>query len=82
MSDITVKNFTCGYGEKTVFQDFDIAFKENTINVVLGGSGVGKTTLLNAIAGIKDYSGEIGGVEGSVIYIFQKDRLIPSISVY
>ena len=82
MSDITVKNFTCGYGEKTVFQDFDIAFKENTINVVLGGSGVGKTTLLNAIAGIKDYSGEIDGVEGGVSYIFQKDRLIPSISVY
>ena len=82
MSDITVKNFTCGYGEKTVFQDFDIAFKENTINVVLGGSGVGKTTLLNAIAGIKDYSGEIDGVDGGVSYIFQKDRLIPSISVY
>ena len=82
MSDITVKNFTCGYGEKTVFQDFDIAFKENKINVVLGGSGVRKTTLLNAIAGIKDYSGEIYGVEGGVSYIFQKDRLIPSISVY
>ena len=33
MSDITVKNFTCGYGEKTVFQDFDIAFKENTLTI-------------------------------------------------
>lgn len=52
------------------------------INVILGGSGVGKTTLLNAIAGIKSYEGQIEGCEGGVSYIFQKDRLIPSISVY
>lgn len=82
MSDICIKNFTCGYGDKSIFQDFDITFGENKINVVLGGSGVGKTTLLNAIAGIKDYAGDIDGVDGGVSYIFQKDRLIPSISVY
>lgn len=82
MSDICIQNFTCGYGEKTVFQDFDIRFDEDKINVVLGGSGVGKTTILNAIAGIKDFSGDIDGVDGGVSYIFQKDRLIPSISVY
>lgn len=52
------------------------------INVILGGSGVGKTTLLNAIAGIKSYEGQIEDCEGGVSYIFQKDRLIPSISVY
>ena len=50
--------------------------------MILGGSGVGKTTLLNAIAGIKSYEGQIEGCEGGVSYIFQKDRLIPSISVY
>lgn len=82
MSDICIKNFTCGYGDKSIFQDFDIRFEEDKINVVLGGSGVGKTTLLNAIAGIKDYAGDIDGADGGVSYIFQKDRLIPSISVY
>lgn len=82
MSDICVKNFTCSYEQKTIFDNFDVTFDQGKINVILGGSGVGKTTLLNAIAGIKSYEGQIEGCEGGVSYIFQKDRLIPSISVY
>ena len=82
MSDIRVKNFTCSYEQKTIFDNFDVTFEQGKINVILGGSGVGKTTLLNAIANIKSYEGQIEGCEGGVSYIFQKDRLIPSISVY
>lgn len=82
MSDICVKNLTCSYEQKTIFDNFDVTFEQGKINVILGGSGVGKTTLLNAIAGIKSYEGQIEGCEGGVSYIFQKDRLIPSISVY
>lgn len=82
MSDIRVKSFTCSYEQKTIFDNFDVTFEQGKINVILGGSGVGKTTLLNAIAGIKSYEGQIEGCEGGVSYIFQKDRLIPSISVY
>lgn len=82
MRDICVKNLTCSYEQKTIFDNFDITFEQGKINVILGGSGVGKTTLLNAIAGIKSYEGQIEGCEGGVSYIFQKDRLIPSISVY
>lgn len=82
MSDIRVKNFTCSYEQKTIFDNFDVTFEQGKINVILGGSGVGKTTLLNAIAGIKSYEGQIEGCEDGVSYIFQKDRLIPSISVY
>lgn len=82
MSDIRVKNFTCSYEQKTIFDNFDVTFEQGKINVILGGSGVGKTTLLNAIAGIKSYEGQIEGCEGGVSYIFQKNRLIPSISVY
>ncbi len=82
MRDICVKNLTCSYEQKTIFDNFDVIFEQGKINVILGGSGVGKTTLLNAIAGIKSYEGQIEGCEGGVSYIFQKDRLIPSISVY
>lgn len=82
MRDICVKNLTCSYEQKTIFDNFDVTFEQGKINVILGGSGVGKTTLLNAIAGIKSYEGQIEGCEGGVSYIFQKDRLIPSISVY
>lgn len=82
MRNICVKNLTCSYEQKTIFDNFDVTFEQGKINVILGGSGVGKTTLLNAIAGIKSYEGQIEGCEGGVSYIFQKDRLIPSISVY
>lgn len=82
MRDICVKNLTCSYEQKTIFDNFDVTFEQGKINVILGGSGVGKTTLLNAIAGIKSYEGQIEGCEGGVSYIFQKDRLITSISVY
>ena len=82
MRDICVKNLTCSYEQKTIFENFSVTFEQGKINVILGGSGVGKTTLLNAIAGIKTYEGQIEGCEGGVSYIFQKDRLIPSISVY
>lgn len=82
MRDICVKNLTCSYEQKAIFENFSVTFEQGKINVILGGSGVGKTTLLNAIAGIKTYEGQIEGCEGGVSYIFQKDRLIPSISVY
>ena len=82
MKDIIIKNFSCSYEQKTIFQNFDVTFEQGKINVVLGGSGIGKTTLLNAMASLKSYDGSIEGCEGGVRYIFQKDRLIPSISVY
>ena len=82
MKDVIIKIFTCGYEQKTVFENFGVTFGQGKINVVLGGSGVGKTTLLNALAGLKTYEGSIEGCEDGVSYIFQKDRLIPSISVY
>lgn len=82
MSLVEVKNLSVSYGEKEVLKDFSVSFAENRISVILGGSGVGKTTLLNAVAKLLPYSGEIAGTEDGVSYIFQKDRLIPTISVY
>lgn len=82
MKDIIIKNFSCSYEQKKIFHNFDVTFEQGKINVVLGGSGIGKTTLLNAMASLKSYDGSIEGCEGGVSYIFQKDRLIPSISVY
>ena len=82
MSDLTVKNLGVRYDDKVIFDGFDISLEEGKISVILGGSGVGKTTLLNAIAGLKDHTGDVDlGGEG-ISYIFQKDRLIPTISVY
>lgn len=82
MSGIDIKNLTVAYGEKKVFDGFNAHFAANKTSVILGGSGVGKTTLLNAVAGLIKYNGSIDGAEGGTSYIFQKDRLLPMISVY
>jgi len=82
MSGIIIKNLKVRYDEKVIFDNFDLELAENKISVILGGSGVGKTTLLNAIAGLKAYEGSIEREDGGISYIFQKDRLIPTISVF
>ena len=82
MSNLIIKNLNLSYEDKVIFDSFNIEFEEKKVNVILGPSGIGKTTLLNSISGILPYSGEITGNEGGVSYIFQKDRLIPSISIY
>ncbi len=82
MPEVTVKKLRVAYGDNVVFNDFDICFEDKKINVILGGSGVGKSTLLNAIAGLVEYDGDIETGGSAISYIFQKDRLIPSISVY
>lgn len=45
---------------------------------ILGRSGIGKTTLLHAIAGLETgFDGEITGVSGRVGFVFQSPRLLP-----
>ncbi len=82
MPGVIIKNLNVSYGEEVVLDGFFADFKEHRINVILGGSGVGKTTLLNAVAGLVQYEGSIEKPSDNVSYIFQKDRLIPTISVY
>lgn len=82
MSDVKIENLKVAYGDNVIFDNFSIDFAEHKISVILGGSGVGKSTLLNAVAGLIPYSGEIDLDGEKVSYIFQNDRLIPTISVY
>ncbi len=69
------------YGELAVYKDFDFEISENKILAVLGESGSGKTTLLNIIAGLTDYEGKIEGEVSPVSFVFQKDRLVPNLTV-
>ena len=75
------KRYRTESGEKVVFDNFSAEFKDGKVTVVMGSSGIGKTTLLNCIAKLTDYDGEIAGV-GSSAYVFQEDRLIPDKTVY
>lgn len=75
------KRYRTESGERIVFDNFSAEFKDGKVTAVMGSSGIGKTTLLNCIAKLTDYDGEIAGV-GSSVYVFQEDRLIPDKTVY
>ncbi|WGS65626.1 ATP-binding cassette domain-containing protein [Marinitoga aeolica] len=80
--DIIIKSLNKKFDDNVILSGFDIAFKSGKINVLLGESGIGKTTILNILSGIvgKD-NGEIY-INGKIGYIFQDDRLVPWLNVY
>jgi NitT/TauT family transport system ATP-binding protein len=79
---VNIKNLSKSYGEINIFKNFNLSFEKNKTYVILGPSGIGKSTLLNMIAGIdKDYTGEISVNSKNISYVFQEDRLLPWLSV-
>ncbi|MBO4940341.1 MAG: ABC transporter ATP-binding protein [Clostridia bacterium] len=69
------------YDEKTVFDGLELEITEGEIVCVFGASGVGKTTLLNAVAGVIPFEGSIDPEPKNVGYIFQEPRLLPNLTV-
>ena len=76
-----LKNIKKSYGDKVIFDNFDIKFEQCKITAVLGRSGCGKTTLLNIICGSTDFAGEVERPD-KISYIFQSQRLVPNLTVY
>lgn len=76
------KTYTLNDKKVTVFENFSMEFDPEMINVIIGKSGCGKTTLLRMIAGLeKPDSGElIIPEELKVGMVFQEDRLMPWLS--
>lgn len=51
---IVISNLKKTYGDKVIFENFNLKIKEGNFLIVVGTSGSGKTTLLNMIGGIED----------------------------
>lgn len=71
---IKISNLTVKF-DKTVINNFNRTFPSKGIFCIYAPSGTGKTTLLNAIAGLVRFSGNIE-INGKISYLFQEDRLL------
>lgn len=76
---LRIQNLTVKYGKNTVYENFNLDIEDKGITCILGESGCGKTTLLNAVAGLIKFDGEI--TKKSVSYVFQTPRLVPNLTV-
>ncbi len=60
MASLELQGLTKKYGDFTAVDHIDLAVKDGEMVALLGGSGCGKTTILNMIAGFTDqYEGSI-----------------------
>lgn len=96
MSEITFKNFSIFYKEKkdiiTAVDEVSFSFHNEKINVLIGFSGCGKTSILNAISGKIIYDGElfigdkniehIAVQKRGLAYVSQEFVLYPHMTVY
>lgn len=67
-----------------VLQGMNLLLPENTITVILGRSGCGKTTLLRLVGGLEEPDeGEIiFYTEHKTAFVFQESRLMPWLNVW
>ncbi len=79
---LIIRNLTKRFGDKTILEHLNLEFPNAGVYHITGESGIGKTTLLNMIAGLdNDYIGEItGGGKENVSFVFQEYRLFETAS--
>jgi branched-chain amino acid transport system ATP-binding protein len=60
MAILEIREVTSGYGEVQILWGATLALEENQLTSLVGGNGVGKTTLLRSVMGLtKPWSGSI-----------------------
>lgn len=76
---VNIKNVSFSYVDKVILKDFSYNFKQNEKIGLIGGNGVGKTTLLNLITGkLTEQSGYIDrGVNTDFGYFSQTSQEMP-----
>ncbi|USE37188.1 ABC transporter ATP-binding protein [Endozoicomonas sp. SCSIO W0465] len=88
MFDVMIHNATLKFGNLCVFEDLNLTLKGGQWTCLLGGSGVGKTSLLRLIAGLPagETTAEVTCQDGlpvnhRIAWMAQQDLLLPWFSV-
>ena len=84
-SMVSVDNVTMSFGDFTAVRDVNIEVADGEFVAIVGPTGCGKSTILNAVAGllnptkggIRIDDTPVSGVQESVGYLFQQDALLP-----
>jgi phospholipid/cholesterol/gamma-HCH transport system ATP-binding protein len=95
---IAMEQVTVAHGRRVVLDRFSCSFRRGALTVVLGGSGVGKSTLLNVLAGLMRARSGVVRVDGCDVtrlpesgwdqvrqkigMLFQGAALLDSLSVF
>ena len=72
---INLENISVKYGNNVIYDNFTYAFPVG-VNVILGKSGCGKTTLINVVANLVEYEGKCQ-TQGEIAIVFQQPCLAP-----
>lgn len=83
MNAVDIKGLTLAFGQHILFNQFDFAIKQGRWLALLGASGIGKSTLLRAIAGLEQEAILQGNISciGKIAWLAQQDSLYPWLSV-
>lgn len=73
---LDIKNMSFSYGESIILDDVDLSFKLGSVVAIMGGSGMGKTTLLKLIGGL------LTPQKGTVTFAGQKVDTSDSAALY
>ncbi|HEP1870423.1 TPA: amino acid ABC transporter ATP-binding protein [Streptococcus pyogenes] len=90
---LELKNISKQFGQKTIFDGFNLTVQDGEVLSLVGPSGGGKTTLLRMLAGLESidsgqvfYNGEDVGIDhlenrNLLGFVFQDFQLFPHITV-
>jgi len=77
-----MNNIVLHYGDLKVLDNFSIKGEKKEFISLFGPSGIGKTSILNVLAGIlKPNSGSVSRDFKRIAYVFQEPRLLPWLTV-
>nr|WP_164736413.1 ABC transporter ATP-binding protein [Rhizobium vallis] len=82
---VSIENVTMAFGSFVAVQDVNLTVADGEFVAIVGPTGCGKSTILNAIAGLlKPAQGSVtidgklvDGVQNDIGYLFQQDALLP-----